>query len=61
MLTQPFNKLLPGIIREKKIQVKYPKGYQGWRKKFYSTLRETHGDVNKALDKIHGKTPEKTI
>lgn len=55
MLTRPFNKLLPDIVKEKKIAIKYPKGYQHWRKKFYTTLRETSGDVNKALDKIHGK------
>lgn len=56
MLTRPFDKLLPSVVKKKKIDIKYPKGYQHWRKKFYSTLRETSGDVNKALDKIHGKT-----
>ena len=60
MLNRPFDKLLLEAIKEKKIRIKYPKGYQGWRKKFHSTLRETRGDVNKALEKIHGKTPKRT-
>lgn len=59
MLSKPFDKKLLDVVRKNKIVLKYPKGYQGWRKKFYSTLRETRGDVNMALDKIHGKTPEK--
>jgi len=58
MLTKPFDKKLLAVIKEKKITVKYPKGYQHWVKKFHSTLRETKGDVNKALEKIHGKTPD---
>jgi len=59
MYTKPFDKILLAVVKEKKIEIKYPKGYQGWRKKFYATLRETRGDVNKALDKIHGKASKK--
>jgi len=54
-MARPFNIQLLKVIKEKKIAIKYPKGYQTWRKKFYTTLRETRGDVNKALEKIHGK------
>lgn len=60
MFNRPFDKKLLALVKEKKIAIKYPKGYQGWRKKFFSTLRETRGDVNKALEKIHGKTPKRT-
>jgi len=58
MLTKPFDKQLGKLIREKKIKVRYPKGYQHWRKRFYTTLRENRGDVVSALEKIHGKTPK---
>ena len=58
MLNRPFDKQLGKLIREKKIKVRYPKGYQHWRKRFHSTLRETKGDVPAALEKIHGKTPK---
>ena len=56
MLIKSLDKQLAKLIRDKKIEIKYPKGYQKWRKNFNSTLRETKGDVNKALDKIHGKS-----
>jgi len=58
MHQQPFNKPLIKLVREKKIKVKYPKGYQRWRKKFYTTLRENKGNVVSTLEKIHGKTPK---
>lgn len=54
MLHRPFDIQLPNIVTKKKIAIKYPKGYQHWRKRFYSSLRETRGDVLKTLDKIHG-------
>ena len=60
MLTKPFDKKLTQLIRDKKIKVRYPKGYQQWKKKFHATLRETRGDVPAALEKIHGKTPKKS-
>lgn len=41
----------------KKIKIRYPKGYKHWKQRFESTLRETKGDVNQALEKIHGKLP----
>ena len=49
-----FANQLDKIIREKKIPIKYPRGYQVWKKKFDQAYQETQ-DVNKALDKIHGK------
>ena len=31
------------------------KGYKHWKARFDTTLRETKGDAQKALEKIHGK------
>ncbi len=55
MLThKPFDNLHK-IVQKKKINVRYPKGYKHWKARFDTTLRETRGDVRKALEKIHGK------
>jgi cyclopropane fatty-acyl-phospholipid synthase-like methyltransferase len=47
------------VIKEKKIPIHYPRGYQEWEKKFNQALRETKGDVLKALTKLHqGNYPQ---
>ena len=56
---RPFSNL-DKLVKEKKIKVRYPKGYKHWRQRFHSTLRETKGDVRKTLEKIHGKDSQKT-
>ena len=51
---RPFENL-PQILREKRIQVRFPRGYRRWRNKFYLTLKQTRGDVLKTLEQIDGK------
>jgi len=55
---RPFSHL-DKLVREKKIRVRYPKGYKHWKARFDSTMRETKGDVQKTLEKIHGKKVDK--
>lgn len=54
-MQRPFEKLNQ-IVRDKKIPIRYPRGYQQWKKKFDRACQETRGDVLKALEKIHGST-----
>jgi len=49
---RPFENL-PQVLREKCIRVRFPKGYRRWRNKFYQTLKQTRGDVLKALEQIN--------
>lgn len=46
------------VLKEKKIEVVYPKGYKEWKKHFDETYKKTHS-VSKTLDEIHGKQPNK--
>lgn len=50
----PF-KNIQRLIKEKKIEVKYQKGYRAWKKKFDSFYKETNS-VRQTLDKIQGGT-----
>ena len=50
---RPFAKI-DQVIKEKKIPIRYPRGYQQWKKKFDRACQETRGDVCKALEKVHG-------
>ena len=49
-----LGKQLDKLIKEKKILIKYPRGYQQWKQKFEKACAETRGDVLKALEKVHG-------
>lgn len=51
---------LTKALKEKRIEVRFPKGYRKWRKKFYEALRESRGDVHQALDKVHGRPKNST-
>jgi len=55
---RPFESL-PQILREKRIRVRFPRGYRRWRRSFYQTLEQTKGDVVRALDKIQGNVAGK--
>ena len=58
MEQQPF-KNLDEFVKENKIPVKYPRGYQDWKQKFEKAVRENKGDVLLALEQIHqGNYPE---
>jgi hypothetical protein len=49
---RPFESL-PQVLREKRIRVRFHKGYRRWKKTFYQTLKQTRGDVLKALEQIN--------
>lgn len=42
------------IVKEKKIELRYPKGYKSWKKKFLVAYKEKKTVIG-ALDKIHGE------
>lgn len=42
------------VLKDKKIQVEYPKGYKHWKKRFQDEYAKTK-NVAKTLDNIHGK------
>jgi len=50
---------LNNMLQKKSVKVRFPKGYNHWRKRFHSALREAKGDVLKALDIIHGKSSKR--
>lgn len=58
MFNNQLGNELTKALKEKRIKVRFPKGYKNWCNKFHSALRETKGDVNKALERIHGKLPK---
>lgn len=50
---RPFEGL-PEVLREKSIQVRFPRGYRRWKKQFHLALKGTMGDVLKTLNQPHG-------
>ncbi len=57
MINYQLRNELDKAIREKRIRLKYPKGYRSWKKKFDAGLRKNRGNVDKTLEDIHGKSP----
>lgn len=45
---ESFGKQLDRVVREKKIPVRYPKGYQQWKQTFETSYRKTR-DISQAI------------
>lgn len=58
MFNDQLKQGLDKLIRDKKISVKFPRGYAKWKKRFNDEMRKSKGDVKQALDNIHGQTPQ---
>lgn len=54
---RPFDRPLTELLKSGRLRVRYPKGYQQWRKKFHAALKTNRGDVLKALKQTQGRVP----
>jgi len=46
---------LDAFVKSGKIKLRYPRGYKKWKERFDLSLKRHRGDVDKALDDMHGK------